>query len=315
MAIPVYVFASFLESGKTSFIASILQDPGFTVDEKTLIIQCEEGTDEYEPEMLKKTKSVVECIEDEDEFDAETLYAFAKKHHPDRIIMEINGMWDLDLALQQLPPVMEVYQVITTVNAETFELYSMNMGQRMIQHLSAADMIVFNRATEKTRELIRGRNVRSMNVRASIYFENDDGTSEEYGEGMPPPYDLDADIIEIDDPWFGIFYLHAQENPEMYDGKLVHFKGYIYLSAKLGKNEFVPGRLGMVCCANDQRFVGFIANANGHMIPEERTWQWITARVHVELRKEYQNSEGPVLYIEDMSPAEPPEEEAVMFSY
>ena len=36
MAIPVYLFAGFLESGKTSFIASVLLDPGFTRDEHTL---------------------------------------------------------------------------------------------------------------------------------------------------------------------------------------------------------------------------------------------------------------------------------------
>ena len=54
MAIPVYMFAGFLESGKTSFIASVLLDPGFTRDEKTLIIQCEEGMEEYEPDMLKR---------------------------------------------------------------------------------------------------------------------------------------------------------------------------------------------------------------------------------------------------------------------
>ena len=46
MAIPVYMFAGFLESGKTSFIASVLQDPGFTRDENTLIVQCEEGETE-----------------------------------------------------------------------------------------------------------------------------------------------------------------------------------------------------------------------------------------------------------------------------
>ena len=60
MAIPVYLFAGFLESGKTSFIASVLQDPGFTLDEHTLIVQCEEGMEEFEPAMLKKTHSVVE---------------------------------------------------------------------------------------------------------------------------------------------------------------------------------------------------------------------------------------------------------------
>ena len=68
MAIPVYLFAGFLESGKTSFIAGILQDPSFTQNEHTLIVQCEEGIEEYEPAMLEKTHSVVECIEDEDEY-------------------------------------------------------------------------------------------------------------------------------------------------------------------------------------------------------------------------------------------------------
>ena len=114
MAIPVYMFAGFLESGKTSFIASVLQDPGFTRDENTLIIQCEEGETEYEPDMLKKTHSVVECIEDEDEYNEETLRAFVRKHHPDRVIIEMNGMWDLDAAIGRTPKVLEIYQIITT---------------------------------------------------------------------------------------------------------------------------------------------------------------------------------------------------------
>ena len=78
MAIPVYMFAGFLESGKTSFIASVLQDPGFTRDESTLIIQCEEGETEYEPDMLKKTHSVVECIEDEDEYNGAVVFLASK---------------------------------------------------------------------------------------------------------------------------------------------------------------------------------------------------------------------------------------------
>ena len=130
----------------------------------------------------------------------------------------MNGMWDLDAAIERTPKVLEIFQIITTVNAETFEVYAANIGQRMLQHITDADMVVFNRATEETRQLIRDRNVRSMNPRASIYFENDDGTSEDYGEGMPPPYDLDAPIVELEDYHFGVFYLHASENPEMYDG-------------------------------------------------------------------------------------------------
>lgn len=314
MAIPVYLFAGFLESGKTSFIASVLADPGFTQDEHTLLVQCEEGVEEYDPKLLQKTHTAVECVEDEDEFDADTLRAFVRTHHPDRVIVEMNGMWDLDAALSRMPKVLEVYQIIATVNAETFDMYAKNMGQRMLQHITDADMVVFNRATEETRALIRERNVRSMNPKASIYFENDDGTSEDYGAGMPPPYDMDAPVVEIADEHFGIFYLDASENPERYDGKTVRFKGNIYRGRNIGKDEFVPGRMGMVCCAEDVRFVGFIAKANGLPMPEPKSWQRVTAEVRAEERRQYRGV-GPVLYVTELTPCEPPEEEVVGFNY
>ena len=314
MAIPVYLFAGFLESGKTSFIAGILQDPSFTQNEHTLIVQCEEGIEEYEPAMLEKTHSVVECIEDEDEYNETTLRAFVRKHHPDRVIVEMNGMWDLDAALGRTPKVLQVYQIITTVNAQTFELYAANMGQRMLQHITDADMVIFNRATDKTRQLIRDRNVRSMNPQGALYFENEDGTSEDYGAGMPPPYDMEAPVIELKDPWFGIFYLDASENPEAYDGKTVRFKGQIYRGRNIGKDEFVPGRMAMVCCAEDVRFVGFIAKTeNGAPLPKEKSWQTVTALVRAEERREYKGP-GPVLYVQQMEETTPPEEEVVNFN-
>ena len=174
MSVPVYMFAGFLESGKTSFIASVLGDPGFTRDENTLLIQCEEGMEEFDPAFLKKYHTVVECIEDEEEYNEETLRAFVRKHHPDRVIIEMNGMWDLDAAIGRTPKVLEIFQIITTVNAETFELYALNMGQRMLQHITDADMVVFNRATEETRQLsIEQMSVRRTRALVFPLFVND----------------------------------------------------------------------------------------------------------------------------------------------
>ena len=51
--IPVYLIAGFLDAGKTDFINGILED-GFA-QEKTLLICCEEGELEYNPDR----KSVV----------------------------------------------------------------------------------------------------------------------------------------------------------------------------------------------------------------------------------------------------------------
>ena len=110
-----------------------------------------------------------------------------------------------------------------------------------------------------------------------------------------------------------VSYLDASENPENYDGKTVRFKGYIYRGRNIGKDEYVPGRMGMVCCAEDVRFVGFIAKANGLPIPQPKTWQMITAEVKAEERTQYKGV-GPVLYVTKIEPCEPPEEEVVTFN-
>ena len=52
--IPVYLFTGFLESGKTMFIQDILRDPNFTEDERSLLIVCEEGIEEYDPKLLEQ---------------------------------------------------------------------------------------------------------------------------------------------------------------------------------------------------------------------------------------------------------------------
>ena len=49
---PVYLFTGFLESGKTKFIQETLEDKRFCNGEKTLLLVCEEGIEEYEPDQF-----------------------------------------------------------------------------------------------------------------------------------------------------------------------------------------------------------------------------------------------------------------------
>ena len=62
--IPVYFINGFLESGKTEFIKYTISQPYFRTRGTTLLILCEEGELEYEESLLKKTKTVLEVIED-----------------------------------------------------------------------------------------------------------------------------------------------------------------------------------------------------------------------------------------------------------
>ena len=52
MDLPVYLFTGFLEAGKTKFIQETLEDPRFNAGERTLLLLCEEGVEEYNPDLF-----------------------------------------------------------------------------------------------------------------------------------------------------------------------------------------------------------------------------------------------------------------------
>ena len=57
MKIPVFLFNGLLESGKTAFISQMLKKPVFEDGNKTVVICCEEGVEEYDTKLLEKMQS------------------------------------------------------------------------------------------------------------------------------------------------------------------------------------------------------------------------------------------------------------------
>ena len=170
--IPVYMFMGFLESGKTTFANETLIDRGFTEGEPTLLIACEEGIEEYDEEDLKKKNIFLEYV-DEDSLNTEHLLDLQDKYNPTRVMIEYNGTWKIDnLFGIRVPKGWTVVQVITFVNAETFDVYIANMKAMMMEQLSTADMIVFNRCDETTKKAEYRRSIRAINRRAQVIFEN-----------------------------------------------------------------------------------------------------------------------------------------------
>ena len=60
--IPVYVFMGFLGSGKTKFARETLVDRSFTEGQKTLLLVCEDGEEEYDIDLLAEKNIFVEFI-------------------------------------------------------------------------------------------------------------------------------------------------------------------------------------------------------------------------------------------------------------
>ena len=79
---------------KTEFISYTISQPYFQSRSTTLLIVCEEGDIEYDPDLLKKSRTVMEVIDEKDAFTSSNLIELEKKHKPKRIIIEWNGMWN-----------------------------------------------------------------------------------------------------------------------------------------------------------------------------------------------------------------------------
>ena len=77
--IPVYAFTGFLDSGKTKFIQQTLEDPRFNAGERTLLLICEEGEEEYDLSTYPSKNVYLEVI-DQQTITTKELQQLAKKH-------------------------------------------------------------------------------------------------------------------------------------------------------------------------------------------------------------------------------------------
>ena len=151
-----------------------------------------------------------------------------------------------------------------------------------------------------------------VNPACDISFEVENGDIIDlFEESMP--YDMNADIIDIDDVDYGIFYIDMEDNPKKYVGKTVRFKARAMKSRKEEAEYFVPGRKAMTCCADDTRVIGYICKTPLAKNLRHGQWVQVTAKVAFEYSKQYRGK-GPVFYASDVVPCEAPAEEMVYFN-
>lgn len=313
MQIPIYIINGFLESGKTTFLKDVLEGGDFDDGEPGLLILCEEGEEEYDETELKGMNVTVVTVDDQDKFDGAFLEDCMKKYHPKRIFVELNGMWDGKWLFEGgIPKAIEIAQVITLVDGSTFSVYLNNMRSILSNLFLYTEMVIFNRCDEDMDLQSFRRTVRGLNPRAMVYFEDEEGNPIDPGMDVPP-YDLDAEVIEIEDVDYGLWYLDAFENQERYNGKKVRFKGKVMKSKHFPEGMFVPGRNAMTCCEDDIRFVGYLCKGDFVNELKARQWIWVIAEIRYEYQSEY-GDEGPVLYAVSYENAEAPEEDTVYFS-
>lgn len=308
---PVYVINGFLESGKTEFISFTLGQPYFQIQGKTLLLLCEEGEKEYDEALLKRSHTEVELIEEEGDFTPENLTNLEKKHKPERIIIEYNGMWNYKNA--KLPWYWKIEQQITTIDGSTFPMYYTNMRSLLAEMIRGSEMIIFNRCDTVRDQLnTYKRNIKAVNAQADVIFEDANGEIDEIFE-EDLPYDLNRDIIDLDNEGYGIWYLDSMDHLERYIGKKLRFVAMVLKPENFPEGYFVPGRMAMTCCADDMAFLGYACEFAGAGALKQREWVKVTATVSKEYWKDYKG-EGPVLHAVSVEKTKAPKDEVISFT-
>ncbi len=311
--IPVFLITGFLDAGKTTFINDTLMDDDFTEGKSSLLIVCEEGETEYDKEKLSSRGVTVVTVENEEDFNPHFMMDCVKNYKAERVMIEWNGTWSMSKLLETgFPRKWELAQIISIADATTFETYMANMRQMMNECVQYAELVIFNKCNASTKRNTLRKLVRTVSRRAQCVFEAADGENAGYDDEIPLPYDMNAEVIDIPDDDYGIFYLDMFDNLQNYVGKKVRFLAMIYRGKETPRGTFVPGRFAMTCCANDISFIGFLCYGDA-VAYKTRDWAYVTCSVRSENRPEYEG-EGPVYDLVKIEPAKKPEDHVIMMN-
>ncbi|MBO5454259.1 MAG: GTPase [Clostridia bacterium] len=312
MEIPVYLFTGFLESGKTKFIQETLEDKKFNNAEKTLLLLCEEGEEEYEPSRFNCKNVVIRNIDEKEDISLVALKRLEKETGCDRVLIEYNGMWDLPHLYTQMPDNWTVYQEVMFADATTILQYNANMRSLVVDKLNNCELVVFNRADDDNVKPELHKLVRGISRRAEILYESTKGVVEIDEIEDPLPFDINADVIEIEDKDYALWYRDLVEDFKKYDGKTVKFKGIVAKDDKMPENTAISGRHIMTCCVDDIEYRGLVCIGDEVEKLKLRDWITVVAKIKVEKHKIYRGK-GPVLYVKEIEYSEKPEQEVATF--
>ncbi len=310
--IPVYVFTGFLDSGKTKFIQQTLEDPRFNNGERTLLLVCEEGEEEYDFSTYPSPNVFMEVV-DQRTVTTKQLKEMAKKCRAQRVVAELNGMYPVGELYSRFPEDWALAQEVMFADATTFMTYNANMRNLVMDKLMGGQMVVFNRLTPGQDIMPLHKVVRAASRRIEILYDYTDGTT--YADDIedPLPFDINASVIAISDDDYALWYRDVTEEPAKYDGKTVSFKAQVAMLRREKRGIFAPGRFVMTCCEDDIQFCGVPCYYEGANDLTPRSWVAITATIRAENHPLYQGELGPILTALKVMPAEPAQPDVATF--
>ena len=313
MKIPIFLFNGLLEAGKTAFIRSMLTKPVFADGQNTLVILCEEGIEAYNEGFFKKNHISLVGLDEAADLTDELMQALSEKYNPQRVIIEYNGMWDVSTVFElNYPKDWFLYEIMTLVNGETFNLYMNNMRSIMMEQFKRTDLVIFNRVSEEMNLTAFRGTVKAVNNEAKLFICTEDFKLEPIKEELP--YDINASKLEISEENYGIWYIDMWEHPQHYERKRIMVSGLFFQEPSDPKDRFSFGRFAMPCCEDDISLMGVYCHNIGKPRFHNGDSITIEAEIKYERAEIYNGEMGPILYVKSIQKAERNQENLVVFN-
>ena len=305
--VDVIVVNGILEAGKTHFLNEALAENLFIVPEaKGIILQCEEGIEEYDQSVLKSNNTVVETFESKEDFWARAE-SVVRKRNPDVVYIEENAMW----GELELPSCMVVAQTLTIIDATTFRVYFNNMRQKFVDILTPSNVVIMYNCVDEKEVTTFKRNIKLINRDLEFLYFDPSGNQLSLADDLP--YSVDGDKIDIDDENYAIWFIDSMDYPQRYNKKKVTFTAQIENNPRLPKNFFLAGRKCMTCCANDiQDFYCICDNSQAKANVKDGDWVSVYGTI---LYKIAANGEAmPYIKVGLVTPVPAPDDEVIGLS-
>lgn len=309
--IGVYIFCGFLEAGKTTFMSGALKSKELNTGEKTALLICEEGEEEYDENALKNVTAF--RLQKED-ITLEKMTTLQVEGKFERIFVEYNGMWELGDFLDAMPENWLICQIMAIFDCTTVSMFNANMRQLVFDKIQFADLVVFNRYKTGEDKMPYHKIVRGITRSNEIIYENERKQIEPDDIVDPLPFDMNAPIVNIEDRDYAYFYREIVENTKSFHGKVVRFLCNTAYDKSLGKTTVVVGRHIMTCCEADTKYSALVCEHNGTRTFTTGEWYYLTAKVCVTKHKVY-GGEGPVLLAMKFEKANEPNPEDVVATF
>ncbi|MDY5912650.1 MAG: GTP-binding protein [Inconstantimicrobium porci] len=181
----VEIVTGFLGWGKTSFIESYL-DITSKWDDNTIILQLENGRNQYDDEKLKKKNISVKRFKSLEQLDEKRFNRIMNFYEPKRIIIELNCMVSINNIISKLKNFnltrkIKIVDSIAIVDVMTVQIFMKNMSLIVQPNIMSADLIILNncgKVSKKQKDEVRSM-IESLNKHAHIIENKYKGEYEE----------------------------------------------------------------------------------------------------------------------------------------